>query len=175
MIELIYIMAVPKKIIGFLDKAKVKYETIEHKTVYTAFDKVQTLKIKPKIVGKTLVLKIDRDLAIALIPADKNLDKNKFKKIINNWRKKIGRKVVKKVSFASERLIKNKLKGIKMGAVPPFGILFGLPTVINKSLLNQPKLVLNSGHYKFSIKIKASLLKKLIPDLLAGSFAKIRK
>jgi hypothetical protein len=50
-------MAIPKKIINFLEKAKVKYEIIKHKTVFTAFDKSQTLKVPEKIVGKTLILK----------------------------------------------------------------------------------------------------------------------
>ena len=168
-------MPIPKKVINFLEKNKVKYEIIEHRTVYTAFDKTRTLKIKPNITGKTLVLKTDRDLAVVLIPANKNLDKNKLKKIINIWRKRQDMKAVKKIDFASERLMKNKLKGIKMGAVPPFGSLFKLPTFINKSLLNQPKIILNSGHYNSSIKIKASLLKKLMPDLITGSFAKAKK
>jgi len=72
-------MPVPSKIIKYLDLSRVKYERIEHKTVYTAYDKVATLKVKPNVIGKTLVLKIDNELAMVLIPGNKNLDKNKFK------------------------------------------------------------------------------------------------
>ena len=168
-------MSVPRKVINFLEKSKVKYELIEHKTVYTAFDKARTLKLKQNMVGKTLVLKTDRDLAVVLIPANKNLDKNKFKKLVNDWRKKTGQKPVKVIDFASERLIKNKFKGIKLGAVPPFGNLFKLPTFINKSLLGLPNIIINSGDYNLSIKIKGDFLKKLVPDLITGSFVKARK
>jgi prolyl-tRNA editing enzyme YbaK/EbsC (Cys-tRNA(Pro) deacylase) len=130
-------MLVPRKVLNFLKKNKIKYEIIEHKTVYTAFDKARTLKLKPDIIGKTLILK--------------------------------------KIEFVSERLMKNKLKGIKIGATPPFGELFGFPTFINKSLLNKPKIIVNSGHYNSSVKIKGSFLKKLMPDMIVGSFAKSKK
>lgn len=168
-------MSAPKKVINFLEKSKVKYEEIQHRTVYTAFDKAKTLKVKQNIIGKTLILKANRDLVVCLIPANKNLDKAKFKKTVNNWRKKTAQKPVKTIDFASERLIKNRFKGVKVGAIPPFGNLFKLPTFVNKSLLGLPKIIVNSGHYNLSIKIKGAFLKKLISDLIAGSFAKARK
>ena len=86
-------MAIPKKVINFLEKGKVKYEAIGHRTVYTAFDKAKTLKRGPlaggwrvgrspeKMVGKTLILKMDGKLTVVLIPANKNLDLQKFKKL----------------------------------------------------------------------------------------------
>jgi len=169
-------MPVPKKLINFLEKSKVKYQIIEHKTVYTAYDKVQTLKRGPlaggwrvgrspeKMVGKTLVFKTDGKLAMALIPANKNLDKEKIKKLLK----------AKKVDLVSEKLIKNKFKGVKVGAIPPFGNLWGLGTFADKSLINQPKLIVNGGDYNFSIKISSVSFKKLIPELVIGSFSKAK-
>ena len=168
-------MAIPKKIINFLEKKKIRYQILEHKTVYTAFDKSQTLRMKPNIIGKTLVLKANKDLVIVLIPANKNLDKQKVKKIINKKFKKEGKKPVKTIDFASERLMKNKLKGVKIGAIPPFGNLFGFTSLINRSLLGQSKIIINSGDYNQSLEIKGVFLKKLMPDLVAGSFIRARK
>ena len=158
-------MLVPQKLIKFLDSAKIKYETIKHRTVYTAFDKAATLRIKPNIIGKTLIVKTDNNLVVVLIPGNKNLDKNKFKKIAR----------AKKTDFASEKLIKNKLKGAKAGAVPPFGNLWKLPTFADKGLFRNQKIIINGGEYTFSIKIKAGDMKKLIPDLVMGNFSKSRR
>jgi len=155
---------VPKKIINFLEKNKIRYEILKHRTVYTAFDKAKTLKIPEKIVGKTLILKTDGKLTIALIPANKNLDKEKIKKLLK----------AKKVDLVSEKLIKNKFKGVKVGAIPPFGNLWGFVTFTDKSLINQPKFILNSGDYNFSIKISSVSFKKLIPELVIGNFGKAK-
>ena len=173
-------MAVPKKIIkypsvakggdermfiDFREKAGAKYEPIKHRTVYTAYDKAQTLHLAEKMVGKTLVLKIDKGISVALIAANKNLDKNKLKKLAK----------AKKIDFVSEKIIKNKLKGVKVGAIPPFGNLWGLRTFIDKSLLKEPKIIISGGDYNWSIKISPANFKKLIPDLITGSFSKAKK
>lgn len=155
-------MPVPKKITKFLDASKVKYETIKHRTVYTAFDKSQTLKVKPKIIGKTLVLKLDKTPAIVLIPADKNLNKEKLKKLVK----------AKKVDFLKERLVKKMFKGVKIGATPPFGSLWKIRTIADRGLLLNPKIILNSGDYNFSLKINSGSFKKLVPDLIIGSISK---
>jgi len=66
--------------------------------------------------------------------------------------------------------MKKNLKGVKVGAIPPLGNLWGLPTFIEKSLFNQPKIIINGGDYNSSIKINSASLKKLISDLVVGSF-----
>jgi Ala-tRNA(Pro) deacylase len=155
-------MAISKKLLNFLEKSKVKYEIIEHKTVFTAFDKSQTLKIPEKIVGKTLILKFDHSLGFVLIPADKKLDLKKIKR-------KIGKE---KVDLASEKLIKKRIKEAKPGAIPPFGNLWKCQTFVDNSIKKEKEIVVNSGDWNFSIKIFVKDLKKLIPDLIFGSFSK---
>jgi len=207
-------MPLAKKLIKFL--SKIKYEVISHRTVYTAFDKAKTLRVPEKIVGKTLVIKMNGGFALVLISAHQILDKAKFKKIVNGWRKKCMRtaqpspsargmpapynpegicsgrtrpcelKLIKEIGFASEAWMKKNLKGAKVGAIPPLGNLWplarrgqrpggGLPTFIEKSLIDQPKIIINGGDYNSSIKINSASLKKLIPDLVIGSFGKVRK
>jgi len=168
-------MPISKKLFKFLKENKAKYEPIEHRIVYTAYDKAQTLKVPEKIVGKTLVVKMDRDSAIVLIGANKILDKTKFKKVINTWRKKIEQKSVKKIGFATEIWMKKNLKGVKVGAIPPFGNLWQILTLIDKSLFKNPKIIVNAGDYNFSIKISPNFFKKLIPDLVIGNFGKTKK
>jgi len=165
--------------IDFLEKAKVKYELIKHRQVFTAQDKAATLKVKPNIIGKTLVLKIDKRISVVLIPANKNLDKNKFKKVAKALPTaclpdRQGRQV-KNLDFVSERIMKNQLKGVKVGAIPPFGNLWDFSTFVDKSLTLQPKIIVNSGDHNWSIKISPAVFKKLIPDLIIGNFSKFRK
>lgn len=155
-------MPIPKKVIQFLDKSKVKYEPIKHKTVYTAYDKAATLRVPQKMVGKTLVMRIDKDTALVLIPANKNLDKQKLRKITK----------AKKVDFIKEVWIKKNLKGVKVGAIPPFGNLWKLPTFVDRILLKAPKIFVNAGDYNSSIKISPATFKKLMPNLVINIFTK---
>lgn len=158
-------MAIPKKVINFFEKAKIKYKPIRHRTVYTAFDKSQTLKVPQKIIGKTLVMKLDNRPVLVLLPANKNLDIQSLKKISK----------VKKIDFIKEAWMKKNLKGVKIGAIPPLGSLWKLPTFLDKSLTNPSEIIINSGDYNFSIKLKGSVLKKLIVDSVIGNFARTKK
>lgn len=157
-------MPISKKVINFLEKNKIKYESINHKIVYTAFDKAKTLRVPEKIIGKTLAVKTDKNPVIVLISANKNLDFQKLKKLAK----------CKKIGFVSEKIIKQKFKGVKVGAIPPFGNLWKLPTFIDRALTSQSKIVINGGDYKWSIKITPTVLKRIIPELIIGSFSKAR-
>ena len=165
--------SIPSKVIKFLEKSGIKYEIIKHRTVYTAYDKAATLRMKPNIVGKTLVLKTDSDMVVVLIPGNKNLDKVKFHKILNIWRKKQGIELSKKIDFISEVVMKNKFKGIKLGSIPPFGKLFGLPTFIDKGLSKEKKIFINTGIYEESFKVSPKIFDKL--EAISGIFAKAKK
>ncbi|MDI6603026.1 MAG: YbaK/EbsC family protein [Patescibacteria group bacterium] len=158
-------MPISQKLLKFINSAKIKYEPIEHRTVYTAYDKAATLRVPQKIIAKTLVVKLEKTLALVLIPANKNLDIQKLKKIAN----------VKKVDFIKEAWMKKNLKGVKVGAIPPFGNLWGLPTFADKTLLKEPKIIINAGDYNWSIKITPAVFKKLIPNLVIGSFSTPKK
>ena len=163
-------MVIPQKVIKFLDKSKVKYEIIRHKVVYTAYDKAATLRVKPSLIGKTLALKTDQDLAIVLIPGNKNLDKNKFRKIAKTM--PTGRQA-KKIDFISEKVMKNKFKGIKIGAVPPFGEIWKFPTFVDRGLMKEKNVFVNSGIYEASFKISPKVFEKL--GAVFGSFSKSKK
>ncbi|PIR02217.1 MAG: hypothetical protein COY73_00725 [Candidatus Nealsonbacteria bacterium CG_4_10_14_0_8_um_filter_37_14] len=163
-------MSIPQKVIKFLAKREAKYEPIKHRTVYTAYDKAATLRVPQKIVGKTLVVKLGKNLALVLIPANKNLDKDKLKKTAHPL---CG--YPKKVDFVSERIIKNKLKGVKVGAVPPFGSLWKITTFADRGLIKNKKIIVSGGDYNWSIKISSNNLKKIVPDLVFGNFGKAKK
>ncbi|KKQ76812.1 MAG: YbaK/prolyl-tRNA synthetase associated region [Parcubacteria group bacterium GW2011_GWC1_38_6] len=157
-------MPMLKKLQKLLEDNKVKYEEINHRIVYTAHDKAVTLKIAEKVIGKTLVVKFDKSMALVLISANKNLDKQKLKKIAKS----------KKIDFAKEAWMKKNLKGVKLGSVPPFGTLWKLPTFIDRGLLKEKKVIVSSGAYNSSIKLNTIIFKKIIPDLVISNFVKRR-
>jgi Ala-tRNA(Pro) deacylase len=165
-------MSTTKKIVNYLKSLKIKYREIPHKTVYTAFDKAKTLKTPLKNIGKNLIMKIDKELALVLVPANKNLDLGKLKKTINAWRKKTNQKAIKNISFIKEALIKKNLKGVKVGAIPPFGDLWKLPSFIDKSLTKAKEIIISAGDYNISLGIKKGDLKKL--NFISGIFSKPR-
>ncbi|KKP78035.1 MAG: hypothetical protein A2271_00055 [Candidatus Moranbacteria bacterium RIFOXYA12_FULL_35_19] len=163
-------MALSKKILKYLEDKKYKFNIIDHKTTFTAWDTAQTEKIEPKMVAKALVMKADNDYLLALISGNKNLDKQKLLKTINARRKKQGLKSAKKIDFAKEVWMKKNLLG-KVGAVPPFADLLKMEIFVDSLLLKNKKIYVGSGEYTESLLLNvAEYIKK--EEVIKGSFSK---
>lgn len=155
---------IPKKINEFLKKNTVKFKLINHKTVFTAHDKAATLKVKPSIIAKVLVLRADKELIAAVIAGDKNLDIEKLKKAAR----------AKKIDFIKEATIKEKFKNINPGVIPPFGDLWQIKVFADKSLVEQSKIILPSGRYETSLELTPAAFLKANPKIIIDNFSKPR-
>jgi len=143
-------MPLPKKILNYLKKNGYKYKLIQHRTTYTAWDTAQTGKVKPQEVGKALVLKLDKDWIVALLSANRNLDKKKLLKIVNAKFKKEGLKLNKKIEFAKEAWMRKNIDG-KLGAMAPFAGFLKKYVFMDASFVKNKKVYLGTGDYQYSV------------------------
>ena len=156
-------MTISAKLNKFLSQNKVKFEEIKHRQVFTGLDKAATLRVKPSLIAKTLIMKSGKDLAMAILAANRNLNKKKFAKASK----------LKNPDFVSEILIKNRIKGFKVGAIPPFGQLFKMPTFIDRGLLKEKMVFISAGNYETSLKLSSKVLEKL--GAVKADFSEIKK
>jgi Ala-tRNA(Pro) deacylase len=151
-------MAIDKKLDKLLKQNKIKFEVVEHRKVYTAFDAAATQDIKETEVAKAVLLKGKKELYLAVLPASNNCDFKSLSKLTND-----------KVSMAKEKDIETKLK-TKIGLITPFGSLFGLPVFLDKKLLKNKKINLPAGSYTESVVLSIKDYQKLENPVL-GSFS----
>ncbi|MFC1662744.1 YbaK/EbsC family protein [Patescibacteria group bacterium] len=136
-------MSIPKNVINHLKKLKVPYEAVTHRTVFTAYDLAQTLKIKLNDIAKTLLVKVDKEYKLVVLPAKQKLDMAKLKKLLK----------AKKVSIAREGEMKTKFN-VKPGAITPFGTLHKVQVIIDRSLTKSAQALFGAGSFTESLRIK---------------------
>ena len=151
-------MSISKNLEKFFKANRIKYEIVEHKKVFTAFDSVQTQHIKASEVAKAVLLKGKKGFYMAVLPAGNNCDFKALGKIAQD-----------KVSMTKEKDINTKLK-TKIGLIPPFGSLFKLPVFIDKKLLKNKKLNLPAGSYTESVVLSCKDYLKL-ENPITGNFS----
>ncbi|MBS4014767.1 MAG: YbaK/EbsC family protein [Bacteroidetes bacterium] len=157
-------MAIPKKIIEYLKKNKIKVKEIAHKTVYTAFDLSKTLKEKLNRISKTLVIKTDKGYVLVMLPADRMVDFVKLKKILG----------AKKIEIAKEKVMKDVFK-IKPGTMTPFATLHKkVPLYIDKALIRAKEILVSTGSYTDSLRLKISDLMKVEKNHTKADISKKR-
>jgi Ala-tRNA(Pro) deacylase len=132
-------MSISKNLEKLLKQNKVKYEVVEHRKVFTAFDAAATQDLKTTEVAKAVLLKGKKNLYLAVLPAGNNCDFKALSKLSQD-----------KVSIAKEKDITTKLK-TKIGLIAPFGSLYELPVLLDKKLLKNKKINLPAGSYTESV------------------------
>lgn len=154
-------MPIPKKIITYLKKNKIKFKQIAHKTVYTAFDLAKTLKEKLNRISKTLVIKTDKGYVLVILPADRMVDFGKLKKLLG----------AKKIEIAKEKVMKDVFK-IKPGTITPFAKLHKkVPLYLDKALIKAKEILVSAGSYTDSLRLKVKDLMKA-EEHTKGDFSK---
>lgn len=136
-------MAIPKKLLSHLDKNKIKYEILKHRTVFTAYDLAQTMKKKLQEIAKTLLVKADKKYYLVVIPAHFKLDFGNLKKMLK----------AKKVSIAKEKEMQNQFN-VKPGAITPFGTIHKAEVLLDKGLLKTRDAIFSAGSFTESLRMK---------------------
>jgi len=141
-----------KKLKEFLDSNNIKYVTIKHSEAYTAQEIAATAHIPGKELAKTVMVKIDGKMAMAVLPASYKVDFNLVKKAAG----------AKKVELASEGEFKDMFPGCTVGAMPPFGNLYGMEVFVAESLAEDDEIAFNAGFHTELIKLAYKDFEKLV-------------
>ena len=121
----------------FLDGNKVKYVTISHSRAYTAPEIAHSAHISGKDLAKTVVVKMDGKMAMAVMPANCHIDFDHFRRAAG----------ASKVELADEGEFKSLFPECEPGAMPPFGNLYGLDVFVDDHLAKDEEIAFNSGSH----------------------------
>jgi len=126
-----------KKLKELLDSQGVKYVTISHSPAYTAQEIAASAHIPGKELAKTVVVKLDEQPALVVIPASYHVDFDLLRLATG----------AKAVELATEYEMLEEFPDCDVGAMPPFGNLFGVPTYVAESLAEDEKIAFNAGSF----------------------------
>ena len=141
-----------KKLKAFLDENKVKYISIQHSSAYTAQEIAAIAHIPGKDLAKTVIIKIDGKMAMAVLPAS-------YKVSFDNLKSALG---VNEVRLAYEQEFIDKFPDCEVGAMPPFGNIYGLEVFVAESLAEEEEIAFNACNHTELIKMSFSDFEKLV-------------
>ena len=135
----------------FLDHHKVKYVVISHSVAYTAQGIAALTHIYGKELAKTVIVKLDGSLAIAVLPASSQVDLSRLKTVTGA-----------NAGLASEQEFKDKFPDCQTGAMPPFGNLYDMPVFADESLTRDKEIAFNAGSHLELIRMTWDDFQKLV-------------
>jgi Ala-tRNA(Pro) deacylase len=136
-------MSVPVKLEEYLHTARAPYEHHVHPTAFTAMETADLMHIPPKEMAKSVVLKADGKLLLAVVPANYKVDVPHLKFITR----------AENIDLATESEFATAFPSCELGAMPPFGNLFGLATYCDTELQENDSIEFNAGTHHDSIRM----------------------
>lgn len=136
----------------FLDSNHVKYVTITHSTAYTAQEIAALVHIKGRDLAKTVIITVDGQMAMAVLPASKHVSLAVLKAAIG----------AKKVGLAAEAEFRGKFPECETGAMPPFGNLYGMAVYVDESLTKDKEIAFNAGTHNELIRLSYADFARLV-------------
>jgi len=115
----------------------IPYEVTEHRTAYTAQEMAALEHIPGREVAKAVMLMADEDLVMAVIAAPDHISMGKARAALAG----------NDVRLATEAEFGPAFEDCEVGAAPPFGSLYGVPTMIDSRLLQAETIVFAAGSH----------------------------
>ena len=134
-----------------LDRHKVKYVTITHSTAYTAPEIASMAHVRGDEFAKTVIVRIDGDLVMAVLPASYHVDLPLLKAAAHG----------KKIALASETDFRDRFPGCEEAAMPPFGHLYNMPVFVDEILTLQKEIAFNAGTHHELIRLSYADFERL--------------
>jgi Ala-tRNA(Pro) deacylase len=121
----------------FLDRNRIKYVVISHSPAHTAQEVAASAHIPGRAMAKTVIVKLDGRLAMAVLPASEMIDLDLLGDAA----------FAQQAELADESEFRDRFPGCDLGAMPPFGNLYGMDVYVADSLAEDEEIAFNAGSH----------------------------
>jgi Ala-tRNA(Pro) deacylase len=140
------------RITEFLEKSGVKYEVTKHAVAFSAQTMAAVMHESGKYVAKPVLVKADDKYFLCVLPASFKIDFQTLKRQLG----------AKSVELATEEDIGRLFPDCELGAEPPFGNLYDVPTIMDKSLEKDDHIMFQAGSHEKAIRMSMADFRKLV-------------
>lgn len=144
----------------FLDREHVPYERIRHSRTFTSSSTAQRAHVPGRELAKTVIVKLDGHFAMAVVPATCRVDLELLKELSGAQR----------AQLASEAEFRDLFPYCDIGAMPPFGNLYGIPVYVARRLAEDAEVAFNAGTHCELVRLSYADFERLVRPIV-GRFA----
>jgi Ala-tRNA(Pro) deacylase len=155
-------MAIPQRIRDFLDSQSVSYEAIHHTQAFTAQEVAHSLHVSGKKCVKAVVAEGDHKIVIVVTPASHRLNLKELKSALK----------VNQLEMLVESELVDLFPDCDLGAIPPFGNLYGIDVWVDRAVASSERIVFCAGTHEDCIRMRYSDFARLTRPFV-GQFSEM--
>ena len=145
-----------RKLKEYLDARGVSYETITHMPAFTAHEVAAAANVPARQVAKTVMIKVDGRMAMAVLPASYKIDFDLLKTTTGT----------SDIELATEDEFKVLFPECAVGAMPPFGNLYGMDVYVAEKLTEDDWIVFCAGSHTECLKMSYEDYEDLVQPII---------
>ena len=145
------------RLLEYLDRNQVEYVLIRHSPAYTAQTIAASAHVPGKELAKTVMVKMNGELAMVVLPASNQIHFERLQKAAGT----------KDIALADEQEFLDLFPDCEVGAMPPFGNLYGMRVFVDADLTEDREIAFNAGSHRELIRLQYDDFERLVEPRLA--------
>lgn len=137
-------MAIAMKLQDYLSRRGMRYDVVRHPHSGNSMETAQLAHVPGKILAKSVILEDEHGYLMAILPSTRHVRLGV-----------LGKALKRKLRLATEDELAALFEDCEIGAVPPIGAAYGLRTVVDDSLTDQPEIYFEAGDHESLIRVSS--------------------
>ncbi|MCP3102637.1 YbaK/EbsC family protein [Myxococcus sp. K15C18031901] len=135
---------IPQRIIQYLERSRVPFDRRPHPKAITAQALAASLHVSGFEVAKTVMLQARDRLWMCVVSAADTVNLDRFSRLTG----------ASQLRLAEESEFAHLFPECEIGAEPPFGLLYGLPVVVDAHLRDAGRLLFRAGSHAEALEMR---------------------
>jgi Ala-tRNA(Pro) deacylase len=136
----------------YLNNNNIKFISIVHSEAHTSQEIAELAHISGKELAKTVIIRKDGKMAMAVLPASHKID----------WQLLKAATGAASIELAGEQEFMGAFADCEIGAMPPFGNLYGMEVFVETSLTEDKEIAFNAGSHIELIRLSFEDFSRLV-------------
>jgi Ala-tRNA(Pro) deacylase len=154
-------MAIAARLKWFLDSRGVHYRLVPHPHTASSLESAAAAHVPSERLAKSVILEDERGYLMAVLPASHRI---RFGRLAEELEREL--------ELASEPELAQLFDDCEPGAVPPVGAAYGIPTVVDDSLLALPEVYFEAGDHEDLVHLSGREFLGLLTGARHGRFSR---
>ncbi|MDM0001123.1 YbaK/EbsC family protein [Variovorax sp. J22P240] len=155
-------MSIPSHLSSYLDQRGARYEVSMHGHSHSSLETAHCANVSPCQLAKSVILEDEDGCVMAVVPADRMVMLGEFSRFVGRHRLKL----------AGEARIAALFDDCAPGAIPPVGMAWGLPTIVDDELESNDVVYMEGGDHERLLRMSHDQFRALMRGQPHGSFSK---
>jgi Ala-tRNA(Pro) deacylase len=141
---------------NLLEQNGIAFQVLPHDPAFTAQQLAARIHVPGRVFVKAVVVQLDDHYAIAAVPAHRLVDEKALARVAG----------AKQCRLATEAEFRDLFPECEVGAMPPVGRLYNLPTYVDDEVTRDESIVANAGTHAEAIRLRYLDLARVVEPVV---------